>query len=251
MKNQAPYITEEHVVAWLDGELQADGEIRQALKQDSDLEQSAKEYSALSKAFAHSRTDNRFILPAATDSRVYAALKKELSRNRKAIRTPERAPNAAPIPNSISTGERMRKLWVRRSSYALALALLLGIVWISFDKPSEAPTTASKIEVSPTPQEPTANISGSEPAETVPSEQPTPTPMAAPVSKPQAPAEKLRSLAMSETAPVAEVQKQEAPKPAVSEEPDPAAVMISHRYAKLIKATPTVVVTEQDKMGRM
>jgi len=248
MKNQAPYMTEEHIVAWLDGELQADGEVRASLKQDASLQSAAKDYNALSKTFTRSKGDSRFVLPAAVDSRVVAALKTELSRNRKAVPVIERAPDAAPITKP-STADRMRKIWVRRTSYVALLALLLGGLWFGLQSNPETPVTA----YAPKEEAPASQPVVNPPTENPIVNQTAPAPSNSQVANTASHTAQVRHTVASQEQ--KQVVTEPVPAPAAqqttAEVADPAAIMISHRYAKLIKSTPTVVVSQSDKMDRM
>ena len=253
MKNEAPYLSEEHIVAWLDGELKADGEIRQALKQDAVLQTAAKEYAAISNTFATSSHDSRFVLPAAVDARTIKALKQEITRNRKVF-VPERAPDAAPIAKP-STADRMRKVWVRRTSYALALALLLGGLWFGMQSNDRTPVTATNENpmTAPTTVTPDNNSVVSQQQSSS-----TSIPNTTVSNESRSTNREPRPVAVSHTATIPDSKAiAEAPQPTpaaaqqTAEANDPAAVMISHRYAKLIKATPTVVVSQTDKMDNM
>lgn len=248
MKNEAPYITEEHIVAWLDGELQADGEVRAALKQDASLQSAAKEYHALSQTFARSKGDSRFVLPAAVDSRVVAALKTEISRNRTAVRIPGRAADAEPITKP-STADRMRKIWIRRTSYAVALALLIGGLWFGLQSNPEAPVTAYAPKEEAPASQPVVNPPTENPISTQTAPAPSNGQIIANNTSHSAPVH--RTVAQEQKQVVTEPAPAPAVQPATAEVADPAAVMISHRYAKLIKSTPTVVVSQSDKMDKM
>jgi hypothetical protein len=247
MKNEAPYMTEEHIVAWLDGELQADGEVRQALKQDPALKAAARDYAGLSNAVTRSMSDARFVLPAAVDARVHAALESEIARNRKAVRVPQRAADAEPITKP-STVDRMKKVWIRRTSYAAVLALLIGGLWLGLQSKDESPVTAYAPKEEAPASQPNAVIAESTPAVSEPAP--------AVSNEPKAANHQSRTMAVNHTLASNEkpVVTEPAPAPAAqqtAEVTDPAAIMISHRYAKLIKSTPTVVVSQSDKIDRM
>jgi hypothetical protein len=252
MRNEALYMSEEHIVAWLDGELQADGEVRAALKQDASLQSAAKEYNALSQTFARSKNDSRFVLPAAVDARVVGALKTEINRSRKSVAIGERAPDAEPIAKP-STANRMKKIWVRRTSYAALLLLLVGSVWFGLQTSPQAPVTAyAPKEEAPAPQQVVTT-----PAENTAVPQTAPAPSNGQAVNTIAntsshSAQVRHTVAVEEPKQiVTEPAPAPAAQPSTAEAADPAAIMISHRYAKLIKATPTVVVSQSDKMDKM
>ena len=247
-----PYITEEHIAAWLDGEI-VGAEFDNALKHDATLAEAAEDYSALTRSFVQSRTDKRFALSSSVDARVRAALQTEISKSRKTVRMPERAPLAAPIPSSPAV--RVRNVWARRSVAGLALAALLAIFWFSTRSNENVPATAINTQ-SIQPSQPTA------PAVTAPAETPAVT---APASVPMNTAQNNnavaphpvshKAIAPEQTPDLTNTSVAEAvapvtknPAPAPIEEADPAAVMASHRFAKMIKSTQTVVVSQQDKL---
>jgi anti-sigma factor RsiW len=255
MNKPTPSITDEHIVAWLDGELPLTPttEIEASLAASPELAHVAAEYTALDTAFSRSRGDQRFALPKAVDSRVRAALASEISRSRKTVRMPERAPMAAPVPGS-TTIVRTKSLWARRSAYALALALFAIFGWFIGNSGQKVVEVAVNTPATPTPS-----------TQTVTTPAPNASSVAEPTATTQAAAASIREHAPShtQTAPLAAVQnnqvntttqnptaatavKQTTPAPA--EENDPAAAMASHRYAKLIKATQAVVITSQDQL---
>ncbi len=260
MKKTTPNISEEHIVAWLDQELVADNNFRSNIEQTPALKTAASEYAAISEAIAHSMSDKRFALSPSVDSRVRASLEQELARNRKTVRTPERAPNAQPIPNN--SPDRSKRILVRRTSYALAFALLLGVIWFGMptqNQPSQhEATTASNGVSQPTPvaQAP-VNISNTEATPTAPiatnnSTAATESPVTSAPTKhnsAQVMASNTPSQVKRSVVPTAQ-QNQPTPEPIASttEQADPAGMMISHRFAKLVKATPAVVVNQQDRM---
>ena len=253
MKMTTPYISEEHIVAWLDQELVADNDFRSSIEQTPALKTAASEYAAISEAIVRSKSDKRFGLSPSVDSRVRASLQQELSRNRKTVRTPERAPNAQPIPNT-STPDRSKRILVRRTSYALAFALLLCAVWFGLPTQNQ-PTTASNVVSQQTPvaQAP-VNISNVEPTPTVSVANNNMTAVVeSPVTSAPIKHNSNRSVASNVAQhPVEPTSQQNQPTTlpiaSTTEQADPAGMMISHRFAKLVKATPAVVVNQQDRM---
>ncbi len=253
MKNKAPKITEEHIVAWLDGELSANGIASESLDNPAAF-RAAREHAAINAAFEASAADKRFVLPASLDARVRASLAKEISTTRKTPRTPAAMPAAAPIPGNRQND--LKKIWIRRSSYALALLLLVGL-WFGLNqnKPQQIAEVSAP---SSTPQGESAA-----PAITAPSnqtQQATEQHVAeAPVTHTTEPAANHRQsvhqdIAVTNTPVTPVITNAPQPAPAAEQsvasntEEDRAAIMISHRYAKLIKATPAVEVSQQDKM---
>ncbi|HYM20126.1 MAG TPA: hypothetical protein VEW28_03875 [Candidatus Kapabacteria bacterium] len=244
-----PYITEEHIVAWLDGEI-VGAEFDGALGQDAKLAAAAEDYSAITRIFSASRADKRFALSATADARVRASLQNEIAHTRKTIRMPERAPLAAPIPSV--PAERVRKVWARRSAIGFALAALLAIFWLSTQTNNNTPATATintatepTAPVVPTPQVTAPSATAEQPATIAPS---------ASVNAGSSHHNENHVIAASEktpdltTQPVAETVTPTVKNTVPAEDNDPAAVMASHRFAKLIKSTQTVVISQQDKM---
>ncbi len=250
MKKTTPYISEEHIVAWLDQELIVDNNFRSTLEQTPALNTAASEYAAITAAIVHSKSDKRFALSSSVDSRVRISLQQELSRNRKTVRTPERAPNAQPIPNT-SAPDRSKRILVRRTSYALAFALLLCAVWFGLPTQNQ-PTTASNgvNQTAPVVQGP-INISNAEPAPAASVTNNNSTAVvASPIVSALAKHNNSRSVVSNVAQHPAEpsAQQDRASLPTITEQVDPAGMMISHRFAKLVKATPAVVVNQQDRM---
>src|SRR5438067_1728003 len=97
MKKQNPLITDEHIVAYVDGELSANAEFERELRPDPALAVAAREYAAISKAFAHSASDSRFMLTASVDTKTRTMLREELATSRKQVRTAAPAPSAEPL----------------------------------------------------------------------------------------------------------------------------------------------------------
>lgn len=256
MNKPTPNITDEHIVAWLDGELTLvpAAEVEASMKASPELATAAAEFTALDAAFSRSRGDRRFALPKAVDSRVRAALAGEISRSRKTVRMPERAPMASPIPGS-TTVVRTKSLWARRSAYALALVVFAIFGWVIGHQGQQVVEVAANA--------PSAPASS---AQTVTTPAPNASSVAEPTASTQtAPAVMTREHAPShtQTAQIAALQNNQVntnpqppaaatvatqTTPAPAEEKDPAAAMASHRYAKLIKATQAVVITSQDQL---
>lgn len=233
--NKNTYLNEEHIVAYLDGELNVTGrEVKTALAGDKELAQAALEYHAMSKAFARSASDDRFMLTAEADKLAMAALRKELAK-KTLVDAPAAHPSRTTIP-------MLKQMWFRRTSVGVAFALLLGIVWFTFPKNDimVEPTVATNDTHQTVTPAPIASVDASATAEVA-----TPTVQTKSVTvKPTA---KNITTTSTEKAPVAE--KNIAQQTATEEVSAPGDVMISRRYAKLVKATPVIEITQQDKIA--
>lgn len=235
MMNKNTYLNEEHIVAFLDGELNVTGrEVKTALAGDKELAQAALEYHAMSKAFARSASDDRFMLTAEADKQAMAALRKELAK-KTLVDAPAAHPSRATIP-------MLKQMWFRRTSVGVALALLLGIVWFSFPKNDimvEPTVATNQVQPSVTPA-PIASV-----------DVPATADVAIPTVQTRSVAVKLTaknvSVTSTEKAPVA--SQNIAQQTATEEVSAPDDVMISRRYAKLVKATPVIEITQQDKIA--
>src|SRR5205823_2360210 len=124
MRKQNPLITDEHIVAYLDGELQGTPEFEREIRSDSALARSADEYAAISKAFASSMADSRFLLSAKVDSRTKKMLADSIAKLRSAVRIPASAPDAAPRRSVMPAVRNMKLLWAKRASVGFAFAAL-------------------------------------------------------------------------------------------------------------------------------
>lgn len=257
MNKTTPNVTEEHIVAWLDGALTPAPGFENSVKGNSELATAAAEYIALDAAFVRSRTDTRYALPKSVDSRVRASLATEISRSRKTVRLPERAPMAAPIPGSTNVVRTTKNLWARRSAYAMALALMAIFGWF-IGHTGEAPQMATNAPVretnatqsvttaAPTPSQVADHTNSANTTETTTANVEHTTAMSHvhnPIATSQ-PQQNVNAPAV-QVAETSVAPKQPTP---AAEENDPAAIMASHRYAKLIKTTPAVVITAQDQM---
>jgi anti-sigma factor RsiW len=234
MMNKNTYLNEEHVVAYLDGELNVTGrEVKTALAGDRKLAQAALEYHAMSKAFAHSASDDRFMLTAEADKLAMAALRKELSK-KTLVDAPAVHPSRTTIP-------MLKQMWFRRSTVGVAFALLLGVVWFSFPK--------NDIMVEPTVA--TNQIQTSAPAPIASTEAPAVADATIPSTQTKSVAVKTTTKKVTTTstekAPVA--NQNIAHQTTTEEVSAPGDVMISRRYAKLVKATPVIEITQQDKIA--
>lgn len=231
--NKNTYLNEEHIVAYLDGELDVTArEVKTALAGDKELAHAALEYHVMAKAFARSASDERFMLTAEADKKAMAALRKELAKKQLVD-----APPAHPIR---TTAPMIKQMWFRRTSIGVAFALLLGVLWTSFPK--------NDIQVHPTIalEQPKDSPVASTPI--VGTEAPVLADVAVPTAKTTSVTPKQTrknvSTVATEKAPIAKENIA-----ATSEEVStPTDVMISRRYAKLVKETPVIEITQQDKM---
>src|SRR5436305_1294654 len=121
MKKQNPVITDEHIVAYLDGELEAGEDFRSELRANPELATATKEYAVMKKAFAVSRADSRFMLSARVDEKTRAMLTDALATVRNTVRRAAPAPMA--VPARVTEAIRSVKyLWAKRAGIGLALA---------------------------------------------------------------------------------------------------------------------------------
>jgi hypothetical protein len=246
--NKNTYLNEEHIVAYLDGEVALAGkEVRAALAADPELAKAALDYHGLQKAFAASSRDGRFALTSEIDRKTLKALRETLRTSRGEVRMPERAADAMPV-RQVRT-PLVKQLWFKRSSIGLAFAMLLGALFISVTRNDikVEPSVADKgtaisaplaSQEKPSLPQTAASSEVQSPAKAVPASVKTEAPaMKAPAGT-QVAANKV------ETTPSAQNVAQAAATPAN----DPQDIMISRRYAKMIKETRVVEVTQQDKM---
>lgn len=234
MKNKKTLLGEEHIVAYLDGELDVTAqEVKSALASDKELAHAAHEYHVMTKAFARSASDERFVLSAEADTKAMAVLRKELAKKQLID-----APPVHPIRTAVPM---FKQMWFRRTTVSAAFALLLGILWTSFSK--------NDIQVQPTislqqPQNfpsvstPIVDAPASEVADAV---MPAATTTATPVQK----RVKHAVTVATEKAPIAHDNNIAAVTEEISTPND---VMISRRYAKLVKSVPVIEITQQDKL---
>jgi anti-sigma factor RsiW len=228
-------LNEEHIVAYLDGELNVTGrEVKTALTTDKELAQAALEYHVISKAFARSASDDRFMLTAEADRQAMAALRKELTK-KTLVDAPPSHPSRVTIP-------MLKQMWFRRTSVGVAFALLLGVLWFSFPK--------NDIMVEPTVA--TNHVQPSVAPATIASvDAPVTTDVAIPSVETKSVAVKTAAKTVTTTstekAPVA--NQNIAQQTATEEVSAPTDVMISRRYAKLVKETRVIEITQQDKIA--
>ena len=244
MKRHNNGISEEHIVAYLDGELNVNGEMREALG-DNELRHVAKEYATLKKVFARSASESRFLLNKSSDARARAFLQNVLHGNKM-------APDAEAIPLVRPQTTRTKMFWAKRSALGFALALFLGALWFTL-KPTDGTDTPVIVSAPPVQQD-------VQPSEVVPTPT-TPQPMAniteSPASQQQVAANTTQAVAAKRTSKRIVPAEISSPAPPVEkdanivanqQEEQPADIMISRRYAKLIKNVRVVEITQQDKM---
>ena len=202
---------------------------------------------------ARTCSDERFMLSASID----ASTKKMLARAVKAqkpIRTASPAPSAAPVRN-VPAQRSIKYLWAKRTSMGFAFAALLAFLWMNFNGKDQQITQVPvpNINKAPVPEQQIAPVTP----------QVTPAPVGElavssseqmhSTSAPSIPVRKnVEPVKHSQTNDLATntTSQNEAPQAttAAQQKEDPADVMMSHRYAKMIKATRMVEVTDQDKM---
>lgn len=238
MKRHHNGISEEHIVAYLDGELNVNGEMREALG-DEEILHVTKEHAMLKKIFARTSAESRFRLKKATDARVLAYLHDVLRGAN------NRMPDAAPVRNAQPAVIRTKSFWAKRTTIGVAFAVVIGLLWFAAMPKSDqlaAPTVAQTT----TPQPAAPQVEPSEPTAPAVIE-----PKAQAMANQEQPAasvvRKIRKQAPAPTNIASEPNEQPAANIA-QQESSPGDVMISRRYAKLIKGVRIVEVTQQDKM---
>ncbi len=246
---QNPRITDEHIVAYLDGELHVSPEVESELRATP----AVAEYSAIGRAMAASLTDSRFMLSASIDASAKKMLSRSISTSRGEVRTAAPAPNAAPV-RSVPAQRSIKFIWARRASIGFAFATLLAFLWFNMDGKNEQITQVPVPHSTPAPIEQTTpalpEVMTVQPGQValnndMQSHQPT----SAVLHTAKAPAAS-KNLTKKDLATTATATQTEAANVPTHEElkADPADIMISHRYAKMIKATRAVEVTQQDRM---
>jgi hypothetical protein len=251
MKKQNPLITDEHIVAYLDGELEVSRNFTRDLRADSELLNSAKEYAALGKAFLISSSDSRFMLSAQLDSKTEKLLADSIAKSRKTVRTAEAAPSAAPA-RSTPAPRTIKYLWAKRVGMGFALAGLAVSLWFNFNRSSDLITQvpvqqpSSKTEASPSQPTPQTQVPPSEQFAAKTGNETSSAP--ATTTAPKVTRENSHNTAQKNIA--ANTTSQTEAPPVIHEvvKEDPADIMISHRYAKMIKATKAVEVTQNDRV---
>jgi hypothetical protein len=243
MKRHNNGISEEHIVAYLDGELNVNGEMREALG-DAELRHVAKEYATLKKVFARTASEPRFLLSQSSDSRAYAYLQNVL-RGKEGARM---APDAEAVRSQTSATVATKKFWAKRSVIGFAVVLFLGALWFTLS-PNETPTVPEIVGNSTQPQlvqpSPSTVIT---PESVVKDASPTMPEVALNATRNVAAKRSTKKSESSGTTIVAAPVEEKPNIVANQQEEQPADIMISRRYAKLIKNVRIVEVTQQDKM---
>lgn len=229
-------ISEEHIVAYLDGELNVNGEMREALG-DAQIRHATNEYAAMKKMFLHSATEQRFRLKKLTDARVLAYLHDMLRAGNRNL------PDAAPVRIAHPVRARTKNFWAKRTAIGFAFALCIALVWfVAMPKDEQAVTPVAQI-ASPQPTapqvQPSETVANSAELQAVAHTQGEGQ-VAVVVKKSRAP--------ITAETKVTVPTPQENPANIAQQESSPADIMISRRYAKLIKDVRVVEVTQQDKM---
>jgi negative regulator of sigma E activity len=252
---QAHSTTEELIVSYLDGEMirkELEVELFERLATNAEARTILREYLVVRGAIHASESDARFQLSADVDQRTRARLESILTNVPMLESAPVLATRAAdrPLVQTVATDRRL-KTWTKRLTPALLLLLLaVGSTWYlthSADQRNQVVVADNSVKTPATIQTPdvttnTAHVdtpAATTTAEATPNEririvkEYIPVPQAASHS-----GELAQNLAPSTT------QQQSAP----NETNDPKDVMGSHRFAKLIRNTPAVIVTQQDRL---
>jgi hypothetical protein len=252
MKKQIPHITDEHIVAYLDGELHVSSEFERELRANPELNQAAAEYASISKSIAISAGDARFMLTAPIDARAKKVLR-GVTKSRKAIRTASPAPSATPV-RSVPATRNIKYLWAKRATIGFAFASLLALLLFNFSSKNEqitqVPVPSPKSSPAPIQQVPASAVAPSDisPKGQLASNGNAQTHSAMTFTGNKNVVSGKNSVTKEDLA--TNTSSPEAPRAATHDEvkTDPADIMISHRYAKMIKSTPVVEVTQQDRM---
>jgi negative regulator of sigma E activity len=246
MKKQTPHITDEHIVAYLDGELHVSPEFERELRADPVLHRAAAEYAVIGKALAMSTGDARFKLTASIDARAKKVLS-GIAKSRKEVRTAAPSPNAAPV-RSVPATRSIKYLWAKRTAIGLAFASLIALLLVNYTGKNElitqVPVPIMKSVPAPVAPAPAPEVIPSEVSPKVLVAANNGGAMPVPMKKNLVSQRNSisKDLAANATSPEAPRATHE------QEKTDPADIMISHRYAKMIKSTPVVEVTQQDRM---
>lgn len=243
--NKNTYINEEHIVAFLDGEMQIGSEIKAAMKADTDLAAVALEHRILQRVFRSSAHDSRFQLSAEVDTQTQAVLREALRTSRNEVRLPQRAADAMPIRTPRIPA--VKQLWFRRSAIGFAFALLLGTIVIltntkdvihtpevAIQTPTTSPVNAPQTTVDVVKPESQLPVQSEKPIATTATKNVNGTANSS-ANANASRSEQPKNIAATITTPTESAH-------------DPADIMISRRFAKLLKETPVVEVTQQDRM---
>ncbi len=256
---QAHSTTEELIVSYLDGELmrkELEVELFERLATHADARKILREYLVVRGAIHASESDARFQLSASVDQRTRARLQSMLT----SVPQLEAAPVIQPrsedhvIVATVATDRRM-KTWTKRLSPALLLLLLaIGSTWYlthSADQQNQVVVAHNGMQKSATTNDVAANQANSAAA--------IPAPQAQNAPAQAQPAERIKIVKEYIVAPQATTQAPShagevaqnsvaAPQTATKTEDDPKDVMASHRFAKLIRNTRSINVTQQDRL---
>jgi hypothetical protein len=244
--------TEELIVSYLDGELmrkELEVELFERLATHADARKILREYLVVRGAIHASESDERFQLSDAVDQRTRARLQSMLSSipqleasSALATRNADRS-----IVATLAVDRRL-KTWSKRLAPALLLLLLaVGSTWYithSLDQgnqsiagvqttPSQAPINSPSL----TTNAPTGSVA-TQPTQAAPAERTRI--VREYIQVPQAP--KQAGEVAQSTAQTNQLST------AKQNDADPKDVMASHRFAKLIHNTPSVLVTQQDRL---
>jgi len=239
--------TEELIVQYLDGELQRkelETVLFERLAKQEDARQLLREHLVIRGAIRSSMSDERFELSDDLDHRTRARIEEAL----KALPTSTGLPDAEPL--RVDPTKRRLQRWAVRPSYAaLALLLAIGATWfvtrssvtpvsdVAQNAPSQAAPAASQPNTtSSSTLVPTATT---ESPKVIVKERIVEKPVVKYVSVPRSPSQ---DMAQNTTTAVSS--------PTVKPDESAADLMISNRYAKLLKATTKqeVVVTSHDRL---
>jgi negative regulator of sigma E activity len=242
--------TEELIVQYLDGELvrkELETMLFERLAESAQARTLLREYLTVRGAIRSSLEDDRFQLSSELDTRTRARIEQMLEQGaaeKMPVMASRLAADAPPVRTS--PVERSLNRWALRPSLALlALLLAIGTTW--FVTRSTSPQLAdNQPQVSSEPQ-PAANGLPSAPIAQVPTVMSKPVVhevihyVRIPVMQKVSP---FNSLAQNAPA-AASVQPQKQ-----SETADPADIMISHRYAKILNAEEKheIVVSSRDRL---
>lgn len=235
------YLNEEHIIAYLDGELQLDAaDVRKALQSDPALARIVTEHYALSRTFARSSIESRFQLPSSLDARTSAFLTSALAASTQKVQRSVSVVDTLADSASRIVLPLYKRLWFRRTSYGFAAAAVIAILWLSYSpreivvEPTAAPAVTQTAMNTQQPES-ISSLSQTELTETISTK-----PVNMPVKQTG-----VRAASHEVSAPSVPSTQSNIAQSTAS---DPADAMISRRYAKMIKETPVVEITEHDKL---
>lgn len=241
--------TEELIVQYLDGEMQRkelETVLFERLARNEDARQLLREHLVIRGAIHSSMSDDRFVLSEDLDTRTRARIEEAL----RALPTTGGLPDAEPV--RIDPTKRRLQRWSVRPAYAaLLLVFAVGATWllsrstatdqtVAVNQPTS--TESAQKSVAPADLKPNASTStvmATEPTKVIYKEKIVEKPVVryVTVSK-SAPNDIAQNVASSNVS----------SKPA--EESNPADIMISHRFGKLLNETAKkeVIVTTHDRL---